>query len=95
MSTDIDLAKLRSCRIRRCDERIELNNIMCGRHWNIVPPSLQAAVYAAWQARRVAQAEFNKNPVLLTVRDAAIRQHRAAVQAAVDAVEAQLDGKSL
>lgn len=36
------------CPVTPCPTRVAYNKVMCPRHWKLVPPAIQNAVYRAW-----------------------------------------------
>lgn len=67
---------LHDCAVPGCGRQISLAFLMCPAHWAMVPRALQQRVYSAW---RVWQKDFRST--------AAARAHRAAKDAAVEAVQ--------
>lgn len=37
------------CPVERCTERVAQHQLMCRRHWKMVPRNLQSPVYATWR----------------------------------------------
>lgn len=66
------------CHAKRCKVAVAPRFLMCGRHWGMVPKSLQDAVWEHY----VPGQEINKTPTTA---------YLAAAQAAIDAV-AQKEG---
>jgi hypothetical protein len=60
------------CHASGCKTRVQPRLLMCGRHWRMVPPALQDAVWAAY----VRGQEIRKDPTLAYLAAA-----RAAIQA--------------
>ena len=56
-----------TCPVEGCIAVVAHDKLMCRRHWHLVPPDLQAAVYNHWHRGR-------PSAYYVTVRDAAIRQ---------------------
>lgn len=40
------------CAAPFCSTFVPWNFLMCGRHWSMVPPSIQQAVYESWNGGR-------------------------------------------
>ena len=67
---------LHECAAEGCERLVGLHLLMCIEHWRRVPAPLQRAVLATWRRVRVVTPKTLAN----------MKDYRAAVQAAVDAV---------
>jgi hypothetical protein len=70
-----------TCHAKGCDRAIAAKFLMCGRHWAMVPPKLQIAVYREYRPGQ----EIEKNPT---------HEYLVAMWRAIFAV-AQKEGKPL
>ena len=61
-----------SCTVGDCRTQVPREQLMCPRHWSLVPPSLKRALYRAWQGGA----------------GAGSREHEAAMRACVEAAQA-------
>lgn len=66
------------CPATGCGVHMPTSLLMCRQHWALVPKPLQRAVYTAWAGGKGAGSEG----------------HRQAIDAAIQAVNAQLPGRS-
>jgi hypothetical protein len=64
------MTAITTCRADGCNIRRRPDQLMCRKHWAMVPSHLQAAVYATWTPRSFRQTE----------------EWAAAVRAAVDSL---------
>jgi hypothetical protein len=66
------------CPIRRCPQNVAPDRLMCRLHWHTVPKPLRDAVWATWRSGA----------------GAGTPEHRAAIDAAIRAVNARLGDDS-
>lgn len=69
--------QLTTCKAIRCGLSIAWNQLMCGRHWKMVPADIQERVYAGWRAvRNAGGTKLWREATRDAIAAVAIREHQ-------------------